>query len=46
MRTEVVEDFRPERAKQMALEDAKKLIDQHSDGESLEKLVEKYVPSG
>ncbi len=45
VRTEVVEDFRQERAKQMALEDAKKLIDQHSDGESLEKLVEKYVPA-
>ncbi len=45
VRTEVVEDFRQERAKQMALEDAQKLIDQHNDGESLEKLVEKYVPA-
>ena len=41
---EVVENFRKERAKQMALEDAQQLLDRRSDGESLEKLVEKYVP--
>ena len=42
---EVVENFRKERAKQMALEDAQQLLDQRSDGGSLEKLVEKYVPA-
>ena len=45
VKTEVTEDFRKERAKQMALEDARKLVDQHSDGESLEELVETYVPA-
>ncbi len=44
VRTEVVEGFRTERAKQMALEDTQKLIDQRGDDESLEKLAEKYVP--
>lgn len=44
VRTEVVEDFRKERTKQMALKDAQKLINQRSDDESLEKLAEKYVP--
>ncbi|MDE0041554.1 MAG: peptidyl-prolyl cis-trans isomerase, partial [Candidatus Poribacteria bacterium] len=46
VRTDVVEDFRKERSKQMALEDAQKLINQRSDDESLEKLVDKYVPVG
>ena len=45
VKTEVTEDFRKERAKQMALEDARKLVDQRSDGESLEELVQKYVPA-
>lgn len=44
VKTEVVEDFRKERAKQMALEDAQKLINQRGDDESLETLVDKYVP--
>ena len=45
VKTEVMEDFRKERARQMALEDAQNLVDQRSDGESLEELVEKYVPA-
>ena len=45
VKTDVIEDFRKERAKQMALEDAQKLIDQRTDGESLEELLEKYVPA-
>ena len=44
VKTEVVEDFRKERAKQMALEDAQKLINQRGDDESLETLADKYVP--
>ncbi len=45
VKAEVVEGFRKERAKQMALEDAQQLLNQRSDGGSLEKLVEKYVPA-
>ena len=44
VKTEVIEDLRKERAKQMALEDAQKLLNLRSDGESLEQLAEKYVP--
>ena len=43
VKSDVTEDLRKERAKQLALADAQKLINQLGDGESLEDLLEKYV---
>ena len=43
VKSDVTEDLRKERAKQLALTDAQKLINQLGDGESLEDLLEKYV---
>ena len=43
-KAEVIEELREERAKQLALEDAQKLLNQRGDEESLEELVGKYVP--
>ena len=43
VKDEVIEDLQKERAKQIALEDAQKLLGQRHSDESLEALVEKYV---
>ncbi|MDE0504530.1 MAG: peptidyl-prolyl cis-trans isomerase, partial [Candidatus Poribacteria bacterium] len=45
VKADVTEDLRKEHAKRMALEDAQQLLSKRSNDESLEKLVEKYVPA-